>query len=710
MSAVAMREHSSSFDIARMVLELKKHIGARIRKSYQPHWEQVMIRLNSKEEGPSDLVIVRGKRLYLSDRDRPMPMSPSPFAMVLRKHLGNGRLVDVNQHGFDRIITLHIDTASGIHRLVIEMFRDGNVILLDPEGVIIQPLTSTEYASRTLKRGASYEWPPSQVDPRELTEHVLSEILNSSDSDIVRTLAAKANLGRGYANAVCAKIGIDPNLPVKELEKSQHTQILNELSNLLSGIDDSTAYAWVKDLESLEKIQNGVSAGDIPPFLEVAPVILSHLDSELRIEYASLSSAADTWWGAHDAAAYARREMEKMIEAGDAEETVGSQLGRRAVQQEGAIESFQKKAEKTQTKAQAITDNYVHVDQILQQIRSAIEVKGWEEVRSSLKGIEWIESVNPADRTMMAYLPNEDGKPGERIELYIDETVHQNAQRYFATARTFKDKSKGAEKALEDTTRKQRKEEKQRAKDEAAGRVGKVKRSKRLWFEKHRWTILSDGRLMVGGRDARGNDTVVKKHLGKDDLYVHADLHGAPSCSVRIAEGFQDDSAPNPTLPEHVPSLRLNQSNELGEPSEEVLTEAAQIAICWSRAWGSGGGAATAFHVRSTQVSKTAETGEALGRGSFVIRGQRTWYRNMPTELSLGVVAINGIPLPLVGTHSTISKICQRWIRMQPGIEKKDTIANRISKATGLVQDDVLGCLPPGNLSIVEDQGLISKK
>ena len=141
MLAVAMREHSSSFDIARMVLELREHIGARIRKSYQPHWEQVMIRLNSKQEGPSDLVIVRGKRLYLSDRDRPMPMSPSPFAMVLRKHLGNGRLVDVSQHGFDRIITLHIDTASGIHRLVIEMFRDGNVILLDPEGVIIQPLT-----------------------------------------------------------------------------------------------------------------------------------------------------------------------------------------------------------------------------------------------------------------------------------------------------------------------------------------------------------------------------------------------------------------------------------------------------------------------------------------------------------------------------------------------------------------------------------------
>ena len=46
-----------------------------------------------------------------------------------------------------------------------------------------------------------------------------------------------------------------------------------------------------------------------------------------------------------------------MIEAGDAEETVGSQLGRRAVQQEDAIEAFQRKAIKTQETSQFITDN-----------------------------------------------------------------------------------------------------------------------------------------------------------------------------------------------------------------------------------------------------------------------------------------------------------------------------------------------------------------
>ena len=40
--------------------------------------------------------------------------------------------------------------------LVIELFRDGNILLLDDEGVIIQPLTHAKYASRTLKKGVRY--------------------------------------------------------------------------------------------------------------------------------------------------------------------------------------------------------------------------------------------------------------------------------------------------------------------------------------------------------------------------------------------------------------------------------------------------------------------------------------------------------------------------------------------------------------------------
>ena len=64
-----MREQTSSFEVARTVVELNKMIGARIRKAYQPHYEQVVLRMSKKGQANTDLVIVRGKRVYNSTRD-----------------------------------------------------------------------------------------------------------------------------------------------------------------------------------------------------------------------------------------------------------------------------------------------------------------------------------------------------------------------------------------------------------------------------------------------------------------------------------------------------------------------------------------------------------------------------------------------------------------------------------------------------------------
>ena len=126
-----MREEMSGLDLRQVVAELSEYVGAHCKKIYQPHHEQLVLRIKPREKSPQDLVIVRGKRVYLSRRDRPMPTQPAPFAMLLRKHLGNGRLTAVSQHGFDRIITLDFDTKDGPRHLIIECFRDGNVILAD---------------------------------------------------------------------------------------------------------------------------------------------------------------------------------------------------------------------------------------------------------------------------------------------------------------------------------------------------------------------------------------------------------------------------------------------------------------------------------------------------------------------------------------------------------------------------------------------------
>ena len=713
----AMRAQSSSFDVARMVRELRGMVGTRVRKAYQPHHEQVVLRLNPKGEPSVDLVIVRGKRLYMSRRDRPMPNNPSPFAMILRKHLGNSRLVKVDQHGFDRVVILTFEHGGGQYKLVIELFRDGNVLLLDDNDVILQPLTHAKYASRSLKRGEPYTPPPETLDPRELDRNGLDNLLDNSDHSLIRTLAARANLGRIYGNAVCSAADIDSDDPADSLDETQREVLSESMNKLLEELADAQgAYIWFEDKDALNSWKSALddpqerdsASGMIGEF---SPINLPFMDSSLRAKIANLSEAYDGIFGAHDAIAYIRREEEKLAAAGEDDEEQKAKLDRRAAQQRSAIERFESQAALTQELAKSIQDNWTHVDDLLGQVNSLIANEGWQTLDSKIADVVWIDRIDPAKRTILARLPDEDNEPGASVTLSVENSVHQNAQIYFEQARTLKDKSKGARVALERTENQAAKEAAKREREAAAGRVRIGKRSKRFWFEKHRWGILSDGRLVVGGRDAKGNDTVVRKYLRSTDLYVHADLHGAPSCSLRLHDGLETDPHPIGFRPEGVASLKISQDfagsiEDAQNLPSGIIKEAAQLAICWSRAWGSGSAAATAFHARPTQVSKQTESGESLGRGAFVVRGQRTWYRDVEMEIAIGFAIVNNIPIPISGTAEGVSKLCQRWAIIRPGREKKETVANRIAKATGLAQDDVLAALPSGTCEII-DHGLI---
>ncbi len=721
-----MKRQMSSFDVARIVTELQPYIGARARKAYHPHWEQVVLRLNPKEVPSLDLVIVRGKRTYLSRRDRPMPPNPSSFSMLLRKHLMNSRLNAVRQHAFDRIISLDFDTRDGIKTLVVEMFRDGNVLLLDPEGVIIQPLTNVKYAKRTLKRGEKYEFPPTQIDPRDLTKPALAEMLAESDADIVRTLASRANLAGDYAEAACHLAGIAADEAASNLNDEQVSTLISSLREL-TGKLVSVGGGWLLlDKDAEEKLDEaGVNPLARDQVFEertrvALPFLLPQSDDVLAVEFPTLAEAVNAWKGGWDATATARRAEEKRAKMVDErkQHDEGSALERRLAQQEKAITGFEAKAASQQALGISIQDNWNHVDTLISQTLSAIESEGWDNIRKKVRTIEWIESLDPATRTMKAYLPDEEGEPDQRIEIHLDQTVHQNAQRYFEAGRKQKEKMSGAKKAIAETRAKIASGAKRRAKAEAAGKLHITKRSKQLWVEKHRWGIVGSGHLILGGKDARGNDAVVNKYLKREDLYFHADLHGAPSCALKLKEGLEIDPHPLPGLPEGVPSLRLTQTfdgEEGGDGttdgfSESTLQEAAALAVVWSRGWSGGGAAATAYWVEPPQVSKTAETGEALARGAWIVRGKRNWLRDLKMELTMGMALINGIPLPLTGSHTAVTKWCERWARIAPGTTKKEAMANMIARETGLVQDDVLAALPPGNMQVIEDHGMLAQR
>ncbi|MEZ7994755.1 MAG: ribosome rescue protein RqcH [Candidatus Poseidoniaceae archaeon] len=714
-----MKEAMSGFDLFAMANELNKCTNAYVKKAYMPHYEQIVLRINPKEMDQFDLVFVRGSRIYTSNRDRPMPMTPPPFAMLLRKHLKNSRFTGVRQLGFDRVLSFDFETKFGTRHIYVEVFRDGNIILVDQEGIIIQPLTHAAYAGRTLKKGFEYTPPPAAINPFSLDEQGLTELFKDTDRDLVSTLGGKLNLGGTHANAICQLAGHQPNMEAEDADIGKVHSALHELLNDLSNSNSGFLILKPSDevpVEELQAVADKQIMGVIRDrFLELhaeeaTPILLpSHAD-RVSVRFDTLGAAVDAWKGSHDSAALARREAEKMDIAapGRGHSTDVERLQRRLVQQESSMISFSEKIDKQQALGHMIQENWTHVESLLSQVDEAVEVQGWKATKKAIKEIAWIVSVNAAERTFVTTLPDEDGHPnGPQATLSLDETVHQNAQRHFASARKQKNKNKGAVDALKETVTRLKTAQKKETKAEATGKLNRIKRSKRFWFETHRWSMISGGHLLVGGKDAKGNDSVVKRHLSVNDLYLHADIHGAPSCSLRSAQGFIVDQQKPAHIPDDIPAFRVADKLEDSALDDDKLLEAATMALCWSRAWAGGGAHGTVYSVKPAQVSKTANTGEFVGKGAFIVRGQRTWFKDLDVRIGIGIVAINGVPLLMGATPDTIKNICKRYAILSPGLTKKEQLANQIYKNTGLMTDDILGILP-GSGQIIEDHGIFS--
>ncbi len=444
--------------------------------------------------------------------------------------------------------------------------------------------------------------------------------------------------------------------------------------------------------------------------VEATPILLPQHEDMPRVSFTSLCEAVDVWKGVHDAHALQRREEERFEQAGPGrgQSTEVEKLERRQAQQEKALAGFSEKIEKQQRLGHLIQENWSHVEGLIDQTKQAVERDGWSAVRKAIKSIPWIVSAAPADRTITVILPDENNEAsGPQVMLELDTTVHQNAQRYFEAARKQKNKTSGAVEALAETERKLKRARKNEAKQKASGKLNRLKRSKRMWFEQHRWGMVEGGHLIVGGKDAKGNDAVVKKHLSGDDMYLHADLHGAPSCSLRAAQGFALEERRPSHLPADIPAYRLVDKLEETNLSETKLQQAAVLAISWSRAWNGGGAHGTVYSVKPAQVSKSAQTGEFVGKGAFVIRGQRTWYKDMDVRIGIGIIAVNGVPMVVSGTPDHIQTTCPRYAILSPGMTKKDQLANAIYRNTGLSTDDLLAALP-GACDVIDEHGMLT--
>ncbi|MFH1055946.1 MAG: NFACT family protein [Candidatus Altiarchaeota archaeon] len=199
-----MKTELSSVDLRVLVRELKGMIlGSRVDKVYLVGERELLIKLYGK--GSLDLVCAPNF-ICVTRYKRAAPERPDSFVMQLRKHLRGSFVRDVVQHGFDRIIELHLDN----HILILELFSKGNVILCDKNMKILGLLDWQKWRDRVLGVGRTYDYPPSVVNPFEVDEVKFIEVMSGSGRGVASTLATKFSLGGFYAEQVCAKAGLDP--------------------------------------------------------------------------------------------------------------------------------------------------------------------------------------------------------------------------------------------------------------------------------------------------------------------------------------------------------------------------------------------------------------------------------------------------------------------------------------------------------------------
>jgi predicted ribosome quality control (RQC) complex YloA/Tae2 family protein len=652
-----MQRQLSSFDIYVIVSELQELKGNYIEKIYQLNRDEFLIKVKNINTKLKETIFVRnGEFICTTQKQIETPEKPSTFAMTLRKYLLNGIITEITQYEFDRIIKFKISRKEGDYVLVIEFFSDGNLILVNPEGKIILPLIQQDWAFRSIRGNVTYMPPPPQTNPFNLTKEKFIDLLKESKADLVRTLAVNINLSGLIAEEICKRARIDKSIKIEDIDDETIDRVFSSLSDFL-------------DLFKNNKFE--------PVFIKKDSKVIDILPFEFKsYENADFEKAENFTRGLEIFIDVIKPEKKTTSEL---EKKIGK-LNRQLQQQLEAIAELNKKIEQKKLEGELIYLNYQQLENLLNEISEVLGCKDKEEKITDINEKKMIKEFDPLANLLIVNLKDMKGKNFE-IEIDFRKTVAENAGKAYDDNKKFRKKLDGVIKSI-DETKKIMGQVKKKGEIEKEKEKKIEKKEKVFWFESFRWFISSDGNIVIGGKDVKSNEVIVKKYLREGDRYAHADIQGASSVIIK-SKDVKDKNL---------------------EISEKTLEEACIFAASLSKAWRQFA-EARAYWVLPEQVSKTPQSGEFVAKGAFIIRGKRN-YSRCKLELAIGEITIDGSRKIMCGPVNAVKKTAEKYAIIEPGEIKKIDLAHKLAKVFDVSVDSVDRVLPAGSATITKTVGL----
>ena len=216
------KKEFSSFDIAAAIKELKTEIvDSRVNNIYQLDEKTVIFKLHKTDKPPIRLVVEAGRRIHSTSYAEENPAEPPAFCMILRKYLRDSWLRGIEQTEFERIVTVYFDTKTGLLKLVVELFGDGNIILTNEKDVIIHALEFKKMRDRDILHNVVLQLPPvSGKNPFKATQTELEDALkNAGEVEVVRALARFLGIGGVYAEELLLRANVEKNKLLKHIDQ-----------------------------------------------------------------------------------------------------------------------------------------------------------------------------------------------------------------------------------------------------------------------------------------------------------------------------------------------------------------------------------------------------------------------------------------------------------------------------------------------------------
>ena len=237
--------------VASLVTELDHTIkNARISKIAQPEADELLLTLKSPN-GNFRLALSADASLpfvYLTETNKPSPMTAPNFCMLLRKHIANGRITAITQPGLERIIRFeveHLDEMGDLQTkyLIVELMgKHSNIIFCTKDNRIIDSIkhVSAQVSSvREVLPGREYFIPQTQekYDPLQTTqEEFTKKALSKPVSAAKAIYTTYTGISPVLANEICFRAGIDADLPAAALSPDEQLHLYNNFHWLMEDV------------------------------------------------------------------------------------------------------------------------------------------------------------------------------------------------------------------------------------------------------------------------------------------------------------------------------------------------------------------------------------------------------------------------------------------------------------------------------------------